>query len=275
MSVNEKMTAIADAIRGYGSITGKLNLDEMANKIGTVYLNGYDLGRVQGEEAGFNEGKFAEQKAFWDSYQQNGTRTDYSSCFSGAGWTIETFRPTHNINPTQATMMFKDSAMEIDLVEHLKALGIKLDFSNCTRLTNCFQNSNFTKIGIIDASNVAGSNANDIFTGSSKLVTIELLILSSNAATSGTFGGCTALQNLTVGGTIGINFSVKDCVNLSKDSIVSIIEHLSDTATSRTVTLSKTAVNNAFGIDIDNESTYTEEWNTLRSSKSKWTFNYV
>ena len=57
MTINEKMTAIADEVRALSGATDTLNLDEMANKIGTVYLNGYDLGRVQGEEAGFEEGR--------------------------------------------------------------------------------------------------------------------------------------------------------------------------------------------------------------------------
>jgi hypothetical protein len=41
--------------------------------------------------------------------------------------------------------------------------------------------------------------------------------------------------------------------------------------------LSKAAVNNAFGIDVDDASTYPEgsEYYNLRYSKSNWTFNYA
>jgi hypothetical protein len=203
---------------------------------------------------------------FWNVFQQNGNRTDYTNIFAGVGWTAEIFKPAHDIKPITATAMFKDSTMEIDLAKHLKSLGISLDFSNCTRLGSCFQNSKVTKIGVIDASNVVGANASDIFTGSDKLVTIELLVLNSNAATGGSFGGCTALQNLTIGGAIGLNFSVKDCVNLTKNSISSIVEHLSDSATSRTVTFSQTAVDNAFT---------PEEWAALEATKPKWNIALV
>lgn len=272
MSVNEKMTAIADAIRGYTGKNDKLSLDGMATGVSEVF----GVGNSRAEER-YEEGKVAEHNEFWNYYQQNGTRTDYTSSFSDAGWTAEIFKPVHNIKPTIATAMFKDSAMEIDLAKHLETLGISLNFSNCTNLANCFKNSKFTKIGTVDASNAIGTNANDIFTGSSNLVTIELLVLSSGSATGGSFGGCTALRNLTIGGTIGWNFSVKECIYLTKDSITSIVEHLLDGATSRTVTFSKTAVNNAFGIDVDDASTYPEgsEYYNLRYSKSKWTFNYA
>lgn len=45
-SVNEKMTAIADAIRNTGSLTGKMNLDEMAEGVYTVYDKGYTDGQA-------------------------------------------------------------------------------------------------------------------------------------------------------------------------------------------------------------------------------------
>lgn len=51
MSVNEKMTAIADNLRefGRGSIAGKLGLDDMANSVKTVFLEGYNEGYSEGE----------------------------------------------------------------------------------------------------------------------------------------------------------------------------------------------------------------------------------
>ncbi len=66
MSVNEKMTAIADKIRHYTYETEKLTLDDMANKIDLVMLSGYNNGFVEGEQSGyttgFDEGKTTAQE---------------------------------------------------------------------------------------------------------------------------------------------------------------------------------------------------------------------
>ena len=56
MSVNEKMTAIANAIRNYSDLTGKLNLDDMAREIPNVHQYGYDSGKVIGRYEGLEEG---------------------------------------------------------------------------------------------------------------------------------------------------------------------------------------------------------------------------
>jgi hypothetical protein len=101
------------------------------------------------------------------------------------------------------------------------------------------------------------------------LETIEKVILKNDG--SQTFNGAVfaynyVLKNLTIEGTIGQNgFSVVDCKELSKASIISIINALSTTTSGLTVTLSKTAVVNAFGSETS------AEWVTLKNEKSNWT----
>ena len=60
MSVNSKMTAIADTIRSYTKETEKLSLDGMAEKIALVHSKGYDSGFNQGytdgSDAEYNRG---------------------------------------------------------------------------------------------------------------------------------------------------------------------------------------------------------------------------
>lgn len=56
MSVNEKMTAIADKIRHYTYETEKLTLDDMANKIEMVNLSGYNNGFTEGMQSGYTTG---------------------------------------------------------------------------------------------------------------------------------------------------------------------------------------------------------------------------
>ena len=82
MSVNEKMTAIADTIRTYTGNTEKLRLEEMPAQIVSAcrkeneegYQQGYDQGLAEGHAAGgysegFTAGTDAERERFWtDSY---------------------------------------------------------------------------------------------------------------------------------------------------------------------------------------------------------------
>lgn len=88
MSVNEKMTAIADAIRDKTGGTEKLGLDAMAAGVGSVYT------------AGIEQGKQAEYDILWDNLQQNGRRAHYSSAFAYTGWNDANYNPKYPITPT-------------------------------------------------------------------------------------------------------------------------------------------------------------------------------
>lgn len=78
MSVFEKMTALADAIREKTGGSDALGLDEMAESIGEVY----DKGRA----------------SFWDDYQQKGGRRDYRYAFASTGWPDEVYDPKYPID---------------------------------------------------------------------------------------------------------------------------------------------------------------------------------
>ncbi len=87
---------------------------------------------------------------------------------------------------------------------------------------------------------------------------------------------CKALEDIEfVPNSINISIGFNQSTKLSKTSITSIINGLNGDATEQTLTLSKTAVNNAFGINVDDETTWTDEWNNLRNSKSNWTFSFA
>ena len=86
MSVNEKMTAIADAIRSKTGGTDKLGLDAMASSIGDVYDKGRD--------------------SFWEDYQQSGNRVDYRYAFAHL-WTDEIYTPKYPL--ITSTSYFADA----------------------------------------------------------------------------------------------------------------------------------------------------------------------
>ena len=73
------------------------------------------------------------------------------------------------------------------------------------------------------------------------------------------------IEEVAFEGIIGQDIDFQSCP-LNKASILSIVEHLSTTASGKTLTLKQTAVNNAFT---------TQEWNTLIAPKSNWTISLV
>lgn len=284
MSIEEKLTTIAENQQrvynagyesGYsdGGSGGSYDLG---------WSEGYTQGYAEGEENGWGsgysigldegneEGKQAQENAFWDTYQQNGTRTDYQGAFGGLGWTNEMFKPKYNMQPTSAYYMFRRSGISGDLVEILENLGVTLDFSECTSALELFSNTyNLTRVGVLDFSKISGSAIGNCFAWSG-VKTIDKVIVTPNTRLDNFPGAAQQLESITFEGTIakpGLDMTY--CTKLSKASIISIINALSTTTSGLSITLSKTAVTNAFG------STTASEWTTLVGTKSNWTINLV
>lgn len=119
----------------------------------------------------------------------------------------------------------------------------------------------------------SGTNFSYMFSGCTKLTTIPQLDTSKGTNFSYMFSSCTNLTNLTMTGTIKANgMDLHYSTKLSKASIISVINALSDTTNALKVQLSKTAVNNAFETSggVADGST-SEEWTTLIATKANWT----
>lgn len=188
----------------------------------------------------FDAGAKAEYDRFWDSFQQNGELTAYAEAFYGTAWNKRTFKPKYSMRPANAYNMFNNMNSEnayepFDLVEHLAALGITLDFSGVTSTgstaTGIF-NSNrlFTRVGIIDLSSRTRS-IDSIFNNCTELITIDKLIVSDKGVeiTSNTFKSCLKLQNLTIEGLIISNIYLQYSP-LTVDSMKSVISCLKNYA---------------------------------------------
>lgn len=186
-------------------------------------------------------GQKAEYDAFWNLYQSNGTRKDYTNAFGGIGWTNETFKPKHNINPSGGSyMMFRSCGVKGDLVAIAESLGIHIDFTQLIACQYMFQSSNFTRIGNVKT--VSGTySLTSTFDSCKSLETIDSLYIYPSQALSAVFSGCTALKNLTIDGSIGKNgFNVSACP-LTHDSLMSIINALENkTSGTFSVTLGAT-----------------------------------
>lgn len=229
---------------------------------------------AENQQRVYAAGKQSEYDRFWDAYQQNGNLENYSAAFAGYGWTAETFRPKYDVIPTNAYQMFycfNNGKTALDMVEYAKNHGFVLDFSKATNMNNVFQGASVSRLGVIDITS-CGASVSAMFANDHNMHTIDELVIKEDGSQSvgNSFIGCSGLVNFRITGlirTTGWNFQY--CVNLSKESIKSIINALSEAVSGLSITLSKTAVENAFG------STTANEWTTLIGTKDGWTISLM
>ena len=290
-------------------LSGKLKLEDMADAIDRVCTDGYNQGFYKADvmisdllrntaeglqeylsESSIPNGNFSvlisyieecipyiyengqksEYDRFWDAYQENGERKDYSYCFSGIAWTTETFKPKWDIRPVSAVHMFWQATnLTGSLPERLNRLGIELDFSMCTSFNSMLQYSKISEMGVIDTR--SADTINYIFRYATSLETVQKLILRDDGSqTFGTytFDRASVLKNIAVEGTIGDNCDIHFSP-LTKASITSIVNALKSTANEKVLTLSKNAVINAFG------SAEAADWLSLINTKSSWKISLI
>ena len=188
----------------------------IADKLTTIAENVqkvYDAGKAAGGgggagyDEGYTAGQTAEYDAFWDAYQQNGNRTMYYQAFVQGGWIDETLKPKYPI-------VCKNDASAARSVF-----------------------SNFRATIIPAPIYIEGINADETFYQAKTLVTITLLSLNGVPSFKSTFNGCTKLQNITIEGSIDVNFNISATAVLSNESVQSIIDHLKDLTGATTQTL--------------------------------------
>lgn len=197
-----------------------------------------------GIEKGFGQGKQSEYDRFWDAYQQNGNRDHYVGAFTFVGWTDEVYNPKY---PISGGTLF----------------GLQEVFRNSYIVD--------TKVQIINH----GSNMNTTFNGCSLLERIPSLVLKAPVTALGnTFTSCSRLKEINItcdGGCLAGNTNLQWSTMLNYDSILSVINALSDTTTGLTITFSKQAVTEALGLNEWVED-YTPEWLAITDTKPNWTF---
>ena len=247
------------------SIADKLTI--IAENEQKVYNAGVEFGKSQGGggateeelEAARQEGRLAEQSDFWDMFQHNGNRKTYLNAFRG--WSAEYIRPKYKAVVTDingcgyvfgdCTNLKKVEAQYFDFSQ--KPTGTNNNTGYLYTFDNCRTLEEIEDIGLVPQ-----FIYNRTFGYCSKLKTIAKIGVDENTQFADAFISCTRLENLTIEGVIGRNgFNLKSCTKLSKASITSVINALSDnvlhleTITNPTITLSKTAVENAFTIKDD------------------------
>lgn len=225
-----------------------------------VYESGYEKGKSVG-------GTDTHYDTFWDSYQDNGKRTDYLNAFSGQGWNDETFNPKYPMKPVNAESMFGWSGIsKIECGE-----GKAIDFVNSTTLYDCFRSmANLTEVGDINGVNITAMNI--CFQDCRKLVKIGTITVNEKTTFTNTFNYCSSLTTVKFKGTIGKKLDLGFSFFLSKESIISTINALSDNTADLSISFSRTAVNNAFetSVGVADGST-SDEWKNLIATKPNWT----
>ena len=231
--------------------------DTILNNTNTIYLNQKDV---------FEAGKEAQDNEFWKEYQTGYTSNYLIATFAGYQWTEKTFKPKYDICPiaTGEYLFYFNNVQDLDAA--IKNAGIKLDLGKCKKLDSIFLNYTGK---IIPSINTESCNVDDtnLFAYAESLTTIKKLVVKNDGTQNfrGWFTRCKSLLNIVIEGVIGQNFDIKDSP-LTKESIESIVNALSTTATGKTVSISKSA----------KESSFTEdEWNALISTKTNWTFSLI
>ena len=218
----------------------------IAEKLQTIVENEQRVYEA-GKNKGIEEGKKLEYDRFWDEYQQNGNRTLYTTAFGGC-WTANNFRPKYSMRPKNAFMMFYDNmggGIRIDdFVAFCKENNVALDFSQCTNAQNGLATLRTYHHGVLDFSKCTAMN--NLFyshnSHSPSITTIdEWISTETTTYHASTFQHAINLTNLNVKGVIATGtFDVSYCPNLTHDSLMSIINHLKEGVTSKTVTLGST-----------------------------------
>ena len=221
----------------------------------------------------YEAGKKAEWDAFWEARQTNKGTFPVSSrgadyLFAGNGWTEETCIPKYDVTTgVSAYMMFATNPVIKDLRTFKKRDGekVKFDFSKSKELAYTFYRSRVTYVETFDAS--SATTITNLF-AVCPIETVELLKLKEDGSQdlSSAFNADT-LKNITIEGKIGYNGTYFASQVLTKQSIISIINALSDTTTQHKITLRKAAITSGFG------GINSEEWQVLVASKPNWTIS--
>lgn len=223
----------------------------------------------------YEAGKKAEYDNFWDSIQNYGNRVDYAWAFRY--WNCDYIRPKNKVVPTvvgSLNQMFKESNIKKIEAEYFDFSKVPIGTSdtqgNYYTFSSCKNLEEIEDIGF-----QPNINYINCFAWGYNLETIAKLRSDETVKWTNAFIQCHSLKNLTIEGTIGQNgFNVQWSTKLSGESIVSIIEALSDTTSGRTVTLSRTAVDNMVFPITGNKGTY-NSWTELEQTKTNWTISLV
>lgn len=174
----------------------------------------YEKGIAHGKE----QGKKDEYDRFWDSFQQNGQRTDYNYAFYGVGWTNETYNNKYIPKPKTARNMYSYSEF---------TGRIDVDMSICTDATGMFSRVSCSEIGVLDLRSLGFSTY--FIEVCPNLTKIEKIIVTKTAVLNDfCFNNIPLLTRVIIEGEIGSKWNMRNAVSLDNESVQSVIDCLID-----------------------------------------------
>lgn len=257
----------------------KKDFDDVYNKALDVgrqegYEFGYNYGKSEGHSEGYTDGYSQSESDFWDVVQKSGKRTNVEYMF--AQWDSEYIRPKYKVvaNSSDRTIAMFRHCRKLKKIEKEY-----FDLSAYTPVTTASSgDSNYhtfyycDKLEEIEDIGIQGGGYYYTYNNCLKLHTIEVMRCVIKGQYTAVFTSCKALKNITIEGEIGTSFDIHYSP-LSTASIVSVIEHLSDTS-GATLTLNTNAVNSMV---FPYTSPYTNitynSWDELIATKTNWTIS--
>ena len=191
----------------------------------------------------YETGKAIGYRTEWDMLTDYGTRTQCAYMFYDALMVDSTgkilFTPQYNIRLKSAGSMFESAKGEIDLQAQFEKAGKVLDFSNGTTVNRCFYLSDITRVGVVDLSQA--TNISAMF-GYSKIRKIEQITFAKtqNYNVASMFLGCNELTDVTAYGALATSGLDLSACPLTHDSIMSFIDILEPTSTTKAITFGTT-----------------------------------
>ena len=186
-------------------------------------------------DAGHEAGAKSEYDRFWDTFQKNGQPANYQYAFGR-----NRFDDT-NYNPKDPIVCDTTSG----------SAGAMYYASSITD----------TKVSIDLTRITIASATSGMFNYAYYLKTIRKLIVSETTPNISIYE-CPHIVNITIEGTYASNFDAGGCKELTRESMISVLNSLSTTATGKTVTFSKVAKEAAFTA---------AEWTALEAAHPNWT----
>lgn len=185
-------------------------------------------------------GMQTEYDRFWDAYQQEGAVL-YSAnyMFASPLWVDGIYKPKYPIIPQRATAMYRYTGITDVIVD--------LDFTQ----------------------SVAPGSTSSVFANTSALKRIPKIKVLENMKYDSWFTSNTSLEEIRFEGIIGNSLDIHWSTKLSMESLASIVNALSKTASGQSITLPTTARQT-----YDN-ATISGAWDNLVSQYTNWTFAYA
>lgn len=220
MSVAEKMTAIADAIRNKTGKTDKLSLDEMATEINEISTGERDINPEWTNWSYFCA--YRPDLAKKLKYGDTSKGTNFSHMFyycQIAGIKIPEIDTSKGTN---FEYMFDhcSNMLQIPTFDTHNGTNFNYMFNSC---------GNLKSVPTLNTSK--GTHFRYMFSGCSNLTSVALLNLSSATASNlaSMFSGCSALVDLNIEGDLGVSgLSLSASPLLSHDSLLGVLNALKD-----------------------------------------------